>query len=795
MPTARDASRGAAHRSRYLVALDDQPRARRATDVTVAAVGLLLAGWGILVFKYGGSSEQTLSDVAAALPTWAVSLLQLIYSLGLVYALVLVVVLVRARRGSALRDIAVAGALAALVTIGLMAIFDQLWPILFPELSDGSVHGQFPVIRVATVAAVLIAASPHLGRPLRRLGWAIVLLTGLAALALGFGAPSGAVGALGISMVCAGGVLLVFGSPKGYPDVASVAEGLMSLGLPLADLQIDPDQSWGVRRLVGLAADGRQVEIKAFGRDATDTQFAAKAWRAVAYRGEAADLTYSRLQTAEHEALVTVLAGRAGVHVPEVLAAASASGELAVLATTRLGTRLSQCDPASVLDADLVRMWQNLVRLHDAAITHGALDTDSVRWAEDGPTFVDFSDGSLRFRESKAHLDMVRLLFGLATLVGVERAVSTAHQGLGADRLGAALAYMELPALTSRERKQADKASRTLKELRARVAEVTGVSASQPVKLRRLGLRDAVMLLVLLLFVGAMIPVLAGVDYAALWAELQNATRWILVVAVVLGQVAFIPQATAMTFAVGRSIPLRPMAILQSAIAFISFAIPGVAGRVTMNAAFLYKYGVPPAVAVTQGGVDGFSGFIVQAVLLLGAFATGAVSVDVTQTSSSDVDWKLVLAIVLLLAVATVLAVWKVKRLHERVIPVLKSAWAALAELMKSPSRAIGLFGSQLVVQVVWGLILWAALHSMGSNLNLISCIVVVVATSLLQGIIPVPGGIGVSEAVMTGFLVPLGVSSDVAMAATVVWRVSTFYLPAAEGFFAASWLEKNGYL
>ena len=180
--------------------------------------------------------------------------------------------------------------------------------------------------------------------------------------------------------------------------------------------------------------------------------------------------------------------------------------------------------------------------------------------------------------------------------------------------------------------------------------------------------------------------------------------------------------------------------------------------------------------------------------LVLGV-ATGTVSFDFAASSSSDLNWALVLTAVVVLAVATILTVWKVKRLHDRVEPVLRSVWRALADLVRSPSRALGLFGSQLLVQVLWGLILWLALYAMGTRLSLVSCTVVVVATCVLQGVIPVPGGIGVSEAVMTGLLVPLGVSSDVALAATSVWRVSTFYLPAVEGFFASKWLERHGYL
>lgn len=786
------------HRPRYLVAMDNQPRVRRASDLTTIVVGMALFGWGIATLDQTGDSTTTPTAppmTAASLPSWALSLLQLVNTLALVYALSVVVVLALAHRRTAVRDVLAAGALVVLATWGCVAAFDQLWPAPLPEYVAGGVPPQFPVLRVAMVTAVLLTASPHLSRPIRQLGWALVIMAGVAAPALGFGRPSGAIAGLGIGMLCAGGVLLVFGSPRGYPAVASVAEALTDLGLPLTSIRVDPDQSWGVRRMIGVAADGALVEIKAFGRDATDSQLAARFWRAIVYRGEGVTLSLSRLQAAEHEALVAVLARRAGVRVPEVLAAASTSGEVAVLALSRSGARLDSVDPVSVPDTKLVSLWHEVTRLHEAGITHGSLDPSAVRLDEGAPIITNFSAGSLHRRERDTHLDIARLLFGLAQLVGVDRAVFTAHEALGGGRLGAALAYLQAPALPSWERRHSRTVGRELKALRAAVVERTGVQVPEPVKLRRVGPRDVLTLVVLLLFVGAFIPVLAGVDYQQLWAELQDAIWWIIIAVVMLGQLVFVPQAASMMFAVGRSLPLRPATILQSAIAFISFAIPGVAGRVTMNAAFLYKYGVTPAVAVTQGAIDGLSGFIVQVILVLLAFATGSVAFDIAATSSSDIDLRLVLGFVILLAGVALLAVWKVKSVHERVVPVVASAWGALTDLMKAPSRALGLFGVQLLIQLAWGLMLSASLYAVGTPLDLVPCTVVVVATCLFQGIVPIPGGIGVSEALMVGLLVPLGVPSDAAMAATVVWRVGTFYLPAVEGFFASRWLERRGYL
>ncbi len=73
--------------------------------------------------------------------------------------------------------------------------------------------------------------------------------------------------------------------------------------------------------------------------------------------------------------------------------------------------------------------------------------------------------------------------------------------------------------------------------------------------------------------------------------------------------------------------------------------------------------------------------------------------------------------------------------------------------------------------------------------------LIATVATGLLGGLVPIPGGVGVSEAVLTAFLVLFGVDETTAFAAAVVYRVATFYIPAAAGFFSMRWLEDKGYI
>jgi uncharacterized protein (TIRG00374 family) len=86
-------------------------------------------------------------------------------------------------------------------------------------------------------------------------------------------------------------------------------------------------------------------------------------------------------------------------------------------------------------------------------------------------------------------------------------------------------------------------------------------------------------------------------------------------------------------------------------------------------------------------------------------------------------------------------------------------------------------------------------LQAIGADIAYGSALFVAAGANLLVGIVPVPGGVGVAEATITAMLVALGVDQSTAFAATMVFRIITFYLPAVEGFFGSRWLERHGYI
>ena len=569
---------------------------------------------------------------------------------------------------------------------------------------------------------------------------------------------------------------------------------MAKLGTPVRSLEIAPYQTWGVIRFLGLDEGGDRIDIKAHGRDAYDSQLAAKVWHTLWYRESSRAVSYTRLQAVEHEALMTMMAERAGLPVPQLATVGSATEEIALISFRSTGVALTELSPDEISDDLLIEAWANVRLLHEESMSHGSLDTSAIEVRDGAAILTDFGLGFLAAEEDDQASDVVELLFTLSVLVGEDRAVDAALRGLGRERLVAVLPYVQVPAVSPTSRRLVEKPKNTIAALNTKLSEATGAEMPEPVKLRRVTVRSLVMGALVLLVAAALIPLFTSVDYAQIWEVLQAANWPLLVGALVFGHTQFFPLATATMFAVSVKLAFWPVLVLQTASQFISLAIPSAAGRVAMNTAFLHKFGLSVTTAVVQGSIDGFTGFLVQAAILVILLVFGDVDLGLN-IDASDVPWLLILGIVALVAIGVVIAIFRIKKLRERVVPVITEAWHALAVVLRQPSRAFGLLGSNFLYWNILGITLWLILQAVGTDLDYGSALFVAAGTSLLAGFMPIPGGVGVAEATMTALLATFGVDQSTAFAVTAVYRVITFYLPAFEGFFGTRWLEKHGYV
>ena len=773
---------------RFFSSAADASRARRPTDVVLCIVSL----FGISVttaLAPDASDASATASFLASLPGLLGWFWEIVLALALLWAAAVVVAaLVGRGRRALFRDQFLALLLAGLGSTVLAG--DVSTAIDGLTLSDPP--AVFPAVALALVVAVLVTSSPHLGRPARRTGRLLVVGGSLSAVALGGTLPISAIAGIAIGTAAATIVHLIFGSPGGRPTEAQVGAALADMGFDTVDVEPARLQTRGVAVMRATSTDGGSLLVKIYGRDAWDGQLLSTIWTFLWYRDESPTLTLSRLQQVEHEAFVTLLAERADVPVLAVVAAGSVASD-ALLVVALQGTPLSEASDAA--ESAIEELWRRVGRMHRAGIAHGALDGERLAVRSDGTIAIgDFGRATGLASASDVQADRAQLLVTTALALGPDRALLVAGRVLDADELAGLLPYLQEAALSRSSRSAVEDAGLDLDALRTSAAAAAGTEVPDLVPLRRVTWGSLIQLALIGIAGWVVISTVAGVGVDTIVDELSTADwPWLALALAISPSV----QLFGAFSTIGASIqPLRygPVLRLQFAIQFIALAVPSSAARIAVSVRFFQRNGVATAGALAISAIDSVSGFVIQATLLGVIVLANLVTLDL-RFNGNDIafDGKVLLiggAILLILAVVAVL----IPRVRRLIAPHMEEAKTA-ARVLRQPLKLLQLFGGNLTAQVMLAVVLGLCLRAFGQNATLAELLLVNTMTSLFSGIMPVPGGIGVTEAAMTTLLIGVGIPQSSAVAATLAYRIITFYLPPAWGVLSMRSLKRHGSL
>ena len=461
-------------------------------------------------------------------------------------------------------------------------------------------------------------------------------------------------------------------------------------------------------------------------------------------------------------------------------------------------------------------IWRAMGPLHDLGIAHGQLDGERIVVRSDGtPAIGDFGGARVAAPDGTMMADLAQVLVTTALIVGPERAIAAATDVLGKDNFADVLPFLQ-PAVLDRDTRRAVRdVDWDLDDLMERSTEVTGTEAPELEQIRRVtGKSIAIVALIAFLAYG-LISALANVGIQSLWDELTSANMAWLLTALILAPISQIPQAFSTLGASLQDMLFAPVLMLQYAIQFIQLAVPSSAARVALEVRFFQRNGVDTGGALSIGLIDSLSGFVIQIALILIITLSGLASLDLSSSSgsssgsssssssSSSGPTLLILAAVLLILGAIVaLAIPRYRAAIKEAIPRYRanlrtqlSAGAKALRVLRSPSKVTMLFLGNLVAQLMLAMILGICLRAFGESASFAGLLLVNTMVALFAGFMPVPGGMGVSEAALTAGLVALGVPNTAAMSTAIAYRLVTFYLPPIWGTFATRWLKQHQYL
>jgi uncharacterized protein (TIRG00374 family) len=798
---------------RIFSSASDAPNARRPTDVILLIVAV--TGVVILSFVAPGPTaiDKTVSDLVKELPGLLGWFWNICYDLMIAWAIILLVLALVARgRKRLFFTELIAGGLAFGFAMLAGRVAGTDWSTSLTALGASGSPPVYLAIRLAIATAIVVMASPHMSRPLRFIGRWIVTFGALAGIALGVTFPIGMVAGLLIGLGSAAIIHLILGSPAGRLTLDQIATALDDLGVEVTDLRHAPLEPTGVALVVATSPEGKTLLAKVYGRDAWDGQFLASIWSSLWTRGERPTLGFGRLQQVEHEAFVTLMAERAGIPVLPVVAAGMATARDALLVSEVTGRSLDSVDPTTVDDELLRNIWRAMAPLHDLGIAHGQLDGERIVVRPDGtPAVGDFGGARVAAPDGAMMADLAQVLVTTALVVGPDRAIAAATDVIGNDGFAKILPFLQ-PAVLDRDTRRAIRdGDWDLDALMDRSTEITGAEAPELEQIRRVTVKSIAIVVLIALLTYGLISTLADVGLESLWNELKSANLAWMLTALILAPVSQIPQAFSTLGASLRDMLFVPVLMLQYAIQFIQLAVPSSAARVALEVRFFQRNGVETGGALSIGLIDSLSGFVIQILLILIITLSGLASLDLSSGSSSSSSDSssssgpslLVLAAALIILGGIIaLAIPRYRARIKEAIPRYRAAiraqmseGAKALRVLHSPSKVAMLFLGNLIAQLMLAMILGICLRAFGQSTSFAGLVLVNTMVSLFAGFMPVPGGMGVSEAALTAGLVALGIPNTVAMSTAIAYRLVTFYLPPIWGSLATRWLKQHQYL
>jgi uncharacterized membrane protein YbhN (UPF0104 family) len=793
-------------RSLVFAPVGDGQRRRRGSDgvrLAAATAGLLCC---VLVIHYGFRVDRTITRVLNPPPSaisWLVTLVYDAGSFGVTAALIVLALL--ARRWVVARDI-------GLSVAGTVAVAGLLILLLGADGGRGSgtvisgYYVRFPVFQIAIFMAVATAALPYLARPVQRLVEAFIGLSALASVVGGHGLPVNVLGSLAIGWGVTALVHLVFGSPLGLPATTDVVALLRDLGVPASQVHPLARQEWGVAKYAATletATPGPAPElgVSVYGRDAADAKLLAKTGRFLFYRDSGPTLTFTRLQQVEHEAYLTLRAGQAGVNAPEVIEAGRAgpSGDALIVCRLPPGTMLSAARPEDVTDQMLDSLLGQVLTLRAARLAHGEISGDTVLLDPVTQTaaLTNYRSATSQAGEYVLDRDLASAIAAAAVVVGAERAAAAASRCLSAEVLTGVLQHLRRAGLNPVLARDLRGHKKLLDQVREQAARAESIEVPKLAEPRRISVANLVLIIGTLIGGWALIGVL--IDVTQSFDTIIGADWLWVIAAFVLAQLAFAGSAVEDMGGVAGELQFGRVLALEIANSFSGLA-GGTAAIFATRVRFFQQQGYDASVALSSSAAVTTASWVIKTALFLISVPLAWGTLDLAEHPTAGADhvvWLILIAVVGAgILIGLVLGIPKLRRLAAaKVRPRLLDMWANARSVATSPVKVTQLLGGALGGQLAVALALSASLRAFGDHLSLPTLILVITLASVIGGVAPVPGGMGVVEAGLILGLTAAGVSEVDATAAVFIQRLFSAYLPPIWGWFSLMWLRRHEYV
>lgn len=268
--------------------------------------------------------------------------------------------------------------------------------------------------------------------------------------------------------------------------------------------------------------------------------------------------------------------------------------------------------------------------------------------------------------------------------------------------------------------------------------------------------------------------------FAASWDKLQTSNPWLLLAAVGCLLLSYLAAASIYKALSPRRLRLAPTYLVQLASSFAGRVLPAGIGSLGVNYLYLRRRGIASGAAATLVATNNLLGFAGHMAWLVAALVWAPKGLLPAVTNRLPSGWLVLAGTIMALVVMAVLY-----GLRRRIAHFTRGMQQQLGYFRRQPQRLVlGLLAS-MVLTACNITIVWLAARALGVPLDFTDAVLVLTVGVAAQSATPTPGGLGGAEAGLTAGLVLVGVPLSDAVAAALLFRLVTFWLPLVVGGLA----------
>jgi uncharacterized membrane protein YbhN (UPF0104 family) len=281
----------------------------------------------------------------------------------------------------------------------------------------------------------------------------------------------------------------------------------------------------------------------------------------------------------------------------------------------------------------------------------------------------------------------------------------------------------------------------------------------------------------------AVVPLLAVGWILAHWTTVDAGTdllrgaalAWI-IAACAVASMTWVAGAVCQQGAVVERLPGGRLLAVQFAGSAANHILPAGIGVATVNLRFLRHRGLSRSTALSAVGLNTCAGVLVHLLALAVLIGTGlAAPGSVTRVG-------VVASIAAGIVAALILALALVPSLRRRCVTAIRaqagSAAAQWAAVGRHPTRALQLWTGSAAVPVLHVITLACITRALGAHIGVGAIFGVYFLASTVSAAVPSPGGFGTLDAALIVALTADGLTTAVAIAAVVAYRLVTVWIP-----------------